>query len=175
MGNICGDPHHVWIYSCSAISFSPRASPLETYQDASGENGEPEKFWLDFTNFLWKPKVKVKGTQSCPTLCDPIDYTVHGILQVRILVWVAFPFSRGSSWPRNRTRVFCIAGRFLTNWAIREALKASAVFANDSSGRAELGGWVGAITYWCPCFVIIDFIISCWLPTVCHLHVRPWR
>ena len=42
-------------------------------------------------------KVKVKVTQSCPTLCDPIDYTVHGILQVRILEWVAFPFSRGSS------------------------------------------------------------------------------
>ena len=33
--------------------------------------------------------------QSCPTLCDPIDYTVHGILQARILEWVAFPFSRG--------------------------------------------------------------------------------
>ena len=40
----------------------------------------------------------------------------------RILEWVAYPFSRGSSWPRNWTRVFCIAGRFFTNWAIREAL-----------------------------------------------------
>ena len=38
-------------------------------------------------------KVKVKVAQSCPTLCDPIDYTVHGILQARILEWVAFPFS----------------------------------------------------------------------------------
>ena len=46
---------------------------------------------------------------------------VHGILQARILEWVAFPFSRGSSWPRNRTGVSCIAGRFFTNWAIREA------------------------------------------------------
>ena len=42
-----------------------------------------------------KRKVKVKVTQSCPTLCDPRDYTVHGILQARILEWVAFPFSRG--------------------------------------------------------------------------------
>ena len=41
--------------------------------------------------------VKVKVTQSSPTLCNPMDYTVHGILQVRILEWVAFPFSRGSS------------------------------------------------------------------------------
>ena len=39
----------------------------------------------------------------------------------RILEWLAFPFSSGSSWPRNRTRVSCIAGRFFTNWAIREA------------------------------------------------------
>ena len=41
--------------------------------------------------------------QSCPTLCDPMDYTVHGILQARILEWVAFPFSRGSSEPWSPT------------------------------------------------------------------------
>ena len=41
--------------------------------------------------------VKVKVTQSCPTLCDPMDYTVHGILQARLLEWVTIPFSRGSS------------------------------------------------------------------------------
>ena len=44
---------------------------------------------------------KVKVTQSCPTFCDPMDYTVHGILQARILEWVAVPFSRGSSRPRS--------------------------------------------------------------------------
>ena len=44
-------------------------------------------------------KVKVKAAQLCPTLCDPVDYTVHGILQNRILEWVAFPFSRGSPNP----------------------------------------------------------------------------
>ena len=104
----------------------------------------------------------VKVTQSCLTLYNPMDYTVHGILQARILKWVAFlsllqqifstqilnpgilhcrwilyqlnhkgsprilewvacPFSRGSSWPRNWTAVFCIAGGFFTNWAMREA------------------------------------------------------
>ena len=51
-----------------------------------------------------KLKVKVKVTQLCPTLCDPMDYTVHGILQARILEWVAFPFSRGSSQPRIEPR-----------------------------------------------------------------------
>ena len=65
----------------------------------------------------------VKVAQSRPILCNPMDYTAHGILQARILKWVAFPFSRGSSQPRNRTRLFCIAGWFLTNWAIREARK----------------------------------------------------
>ena len=48
-------------------------------------------------------------------------WTVHGILQARILEWVAFPFSRGSSRPRNWTRVSCIAGGFFTSWATREA------------------------------------------------------
>ena len=57
-------------------------------------------------------KVKVKVVQLCPTLYDPMDYIVHGILQARILEWVAFPFSRGSSQPRDRIQVFCIAGRF---------------------------------------------------------------
>ena len=60
-------------------------------------------------------KVKVKVVQLCPTLYDPMDYIVHGILQARILEWVAFPFSRGSSQPRDRIQVFCIAGRFFTN------------------------------------------------------------
>ena len=62
-------------------------------------------------------KMKVKVTQPCPTLCDPINYTVDGMLQARILESVAFPFSRGSSQPRDRTQVSCIAGRFLTSLA----------------------------------------------------------
>ena len=66
-------------------------------------------------------KVKVKVTQSSPTFCDPMDYTVHGILQARILQWVAFPFSRGSSQPRDWTQVSRIAGRYFTSWATREA------------------------------------------------------
>ena len=50
-----------------------------------------------------------------------MDYAVHGILQTRILEWIAFPFSRGSSQPRDRTQVSRIAGRFFTSWATREA------------------------------------------------------
>ena len=65
--------------------------------------------------------MKVKGTQSCPTLCDSMDYTVHGILQARLLEWVAVPFSGGSSQPRDWTQVSHIAGSFFTSWATREA------------------------------------------------------
>ena len=65
---------------------------------------------------IWKMKV----AQSCLTRCGPMDYRVHGILQARILAWVAFPFCTVSSWPRNWTRVSYTAGGFFTDWAIRE-------------------------------------------------------
>ena len=60
---------------------------------------------------------EVKVTQSCPALFEPMDYTVHGILQARILEWVACPFSRGSSQTRDQTQVSHIEGRFFTSWA----------------------------------------------------------
>ena len=64
---------------------------------------------------------EMKVTQSCLTLCDPMDHTVHGILQVRILEWVTFPFSRTSSQPRDRTQVSHVAEGFFTSWATRKA------------------------------------------------------
>ena len=64
----------------------------------------------------------MKVAQLCLTLCDPMDYIVHGILQARILEWVAFPFSRGCSQPRDQTQVSHIAGGFFTSRATREAL-----------------------------------------------------
>ena len=71
-------------------------------------------------------KVKVLVAQWCLTLCNPIDhslpgYSTHGILQTRILEWVAISFSKGSPWPRDRTRVSCIASRLFTIWTTREA------------------------------------------------------
>ena len=64
-------------------------------------------------------KLQVLVARSCPTLHGPMDYSlpgssVPGILQARILEWVAMPFSRGSSQPRDRTWVSCIADRFFT-------------------------------------------------------------
>ena len=66
-------------------------------------------------------KVKMKVAQSCQNLCNTMDYAVNGILQARILEWVAIPFCRGSSQPRDQTQVSHIAGRFFTSRATREA------------------------------------------------------
>ena len=70
--------------------------------------------------------ISVLSPHSCLTLCDRMDSnppgsSVHGILQARILEWVAFPFSRGSSPPRDRTQVSRIVGGFFISWATREA------------------------------------------------------
>jgi len=67
--------------------------------------------FLLFTLQLFK---SVRVAQSCPILCDPMDYIVHGFLQARILEWVVIPSSRESSQPEDQTQVSHIAGRFFT-------------------------------------------------------------
>ena len=89
-----------------------------------------EPLWKTVWRFLKKLKIELSCccylvAKSCPTLCNPMDCSppgssVHGILQVRILKWVAISFSRGSSQPRDQTQVFCTAGRLFTIWATRE-------------------------------------------------------
>ena len=73
------------------------------------------RYWLEL--IIWFSRKKVKVALSRPTLCYPMDHTDRGILQVRILEWVAIPFFRGSSQPRDQTQVSCTAGRFFTSWA----------------------------------------------------------
>ena len=107
-----------WGCLCPLTMLPPRLGPL-----LDSVSGERSKLQLE-TQCHWKVgaghcqagdhgwKVKVKVAQSCLTLCDPMDHTVHRILQARMLEWGAFPFSRGSSPHRDRTQVFRIAGRF---------------------------------------------------------------
>ena len=110
MSCISGRPRPVWENPPMGFSrqeyWSGEPLPRNGIKYFSG--GNLEKWYL---------KVKVWIAQSCPTLCDPMDYTVHGILQARILEWVAFPFSRGSSQPRDWNHVSHIAGEFFTSWA----------------------------------------------------------
>ena len=119
---------------------------------------------------------EVKVTQSCPTLCDPMNYTVHEILQARILEWVAFPFSWGSSQPRDRTRVPHIAVGFFTSWAMREALKyKKGVGKRKSKSRdnceIELMGKDGKLDLtrrepWLPGFCLLGLYYICCMSSV---------
>ena len=86
-----------------------KQKPCTCYTD----NCQTSGIWV-ITNL----RVKILVTLSCPTLCDPMDCSppgsfVHGILQARILEWIAISFSRGSSWPKDWTQVSHIAGSLL--------------------------------------------------------------
>ena len=123
-------------------------------------NGNCVRWWMCsfyYGNHLATYEVKVLVAQSCLTLWDPMDYSppgsfVHGILQARILEWVAILFSRRSPWPRDQTRVSCMSGRFSTIWATREmatymCIKSccmpytyTVLYVNYTS--IKLGGWI---------------------------------
>ena len=127
--------------------------------------------------------LKVKVAQSCPTLCDPMDYIVHGILQARILEWVNFPFSRGSSQTRDRTQVSCIAGRVFTsepqgktkNTGVGSLSLLQQIFPTQESNKVTwiagrfFTNWASVTPFPSICFCLITalllFCLSCQ-----HLH-----
>ena len=76
--------------------------------------------WLKSTEIL-TDSISLSDSHEFGPLYDPMDCIVYGVLQARILEWVAFPFSRGSSQPRDWTQISCITDVFFTSWAIREA------------------------------------------------------
>ena len=94
--------------------------------------------WRSWTAYWPSAWVNAKSLQLNPTLCDPVDCSlpgssVHGILQARILEWVAIPFSRGSSQPRDQTLisyVSSLAGRFFTTSATWEDIGSSIKHSN---------------------------------------------
>ena len=94
--------------------------------------------------------MKVKFAQSPPTLCDPMDYRVYGILQARILEWVAFPISRGSSQSRDLTQVSCIAGGFFPaepqgkpkNTGVGSLFLLQQIFSTQESNQGLLHCWL---------------------------------
>ena len=132
-----GLPHCRWILYQLSHRGSPQMLEWVAYLFSSGSS-QPRS-WTGvsciagrfFTNWairevLIGPREKEREVaQSCSTLCNPMDCSlpgssVRGILQARVLEWVAIPFSRGSSLPRDWTQVSCIAGRRFTIWATRE-------------------------------------------------------
>ena len=110
-----------------------------------------------------------------------MDYTVHGTLQARILEWVAFPFSRGSSQPRDQTQVSYITGRFLTSWATRVSI-GYILFWEPSAGSKEYlssiqllsCGWLFATSWTTACQASLSITNSQSPPkTMCIELVMP--
>ena len=122
-----------WPVFCSPPSASVGSKPwqfLEVGADlkvapTQGEQGETVKrHWCS----LVCCRCFCSVAKFCPTLCDPVNYSVpgssvHGIFQARILEWVAVSFSRGSSWLRDQAQVSCTTGRFFTVWITRKLEK----------------------------------------------------
>ena len=95
-----------------------------------------EEFWADLG--IWSMNASLGGGGVVAELCLTLGTlsslpgsSVHGVLQARILEWIAISFSRGSSQPRNRTLVSCISGRFFSNWATREVFFQSGEVLHD--------------------------------------------
>ena len=96
-----------------------------TYHNIFEDHSSCSKYILYWCFSFWLKWSEV--AQSCPTLCDPVDCSLpgsslYGILQARVLEWVAISFSRGSSRPRYLTRVSCIPGRRFNLWATSKVI-----------------------------------------------------
>ena len=99
-----------WVAAFSLVSLKISTCILDSsiYQVMCFANIFSRPVAFSFLSNIFHLVSEAKVAQLCPTHCDPMDYRVHGILQARILEWVAFPFSRGSSQPRDRTQVSLI-------------------------------------------------------------------
>ena len=121
-----------WFRKCSFSSSCPGAEHVklvlkcyqgEKWRVGQGRDKMGNRAW-PYTHYCIYMKWS-EDIQSCSTLCNPMDCSlpgssIHGILQARILEWVATAFSRRSSWPRDWTQVSGIVGRCFTIWATRE-------------------------------------------------------
>ena len=124
---LCKYSHWGISYIKSACLQRLLGSPHKEQGSSSRTDARKDKGIL-YENFTCRIQCRVSyhlHIYIYPSLCDPTDYSppgssVLGILQARILEWVAIPFSRGSSWARDQTQVSCIAGRFFSIWAIIE-------------------------------------------------------
>ena len=104
-----------WRESCSVVSDSLRPRGLYSQWNSPGQNTGVGS--LSLLQRIFPPQ----GSNPCLPLCRQILYQLGHKGSPRILEGVAYPFSSRSSWPRNRTRVSCIAGGFFTNWVLRVA------------------------------------------------------
>ena len=119
--------------SCSVVSNSLRPHELYSPWNSPGQNTGVGSLSLLQGIF------QTQGLNPALPHCRWILYQLSHKGSPRILEWAAFLFSRGSSWPRNRTRVSCIAGIFFTNWAIREAQRKARQLGRREVGSSSVG------------------------------------
>ena len=117
-----------------------------------------QEYW---SGLPWPPEgiFLTQGSRSGLPHCRQILYHLSHQGSPRILEWVAYPFSRGSCWPRNQTGVSGIAGGFLTSWAIREALDTSKR-QTDSYTITNLTRPEKYVTYFLHCLICSGFVYS---------------
>ena len=109
--------------------------------DDLGELKYKEKKW-SFEFWSGLKRLKVKVAQLCPTLCHPMDYTVHGVLQARILEWITLPFSRGSFQPRDWTSVSYVS--CISRWVLYHlGFPDSSVGKESICNAGDLGSILG--------------------------------
>ena len=134
-------------------------------------------------NILFPLCVCVLVARLCPTICYPVDSSVHEIFQARILEWAAISFSRGLSRPRDWTWVSCLAGRLFTVWTTREVSSLETININSQylsthpehnyySSQQEAVALLQAVTtigapippyYWGACYAVsIEFKTLVW-------------
>ena len=124
--------HEWWAFKWDSTGASPKWEGKASRLCSCFSSTTWNALWLLVVLTHLPVKAKLLVAQPCPTLCDPMDcsppgFPVHGILQART---VEDPFSRGSSQPRDQTRVSHMAGRFFTIWAAREALILQLLFSH---------------------------------------------
>ena len=122
-----GSDRYVWVQRAEVEGGRRKDWFVLPPKQGTGYHNSPSLPTLNPASSLGLKESKVLFAQSCHTLWDPMDYSlpdcsVHGILQARILVWVAIPLSKGSSQPRDQTWVSHITGRFFNIWATREGV-----------------------------------------------------
>ena len=137
MGALWQLPLSTSMDTASPIIFLQPADLIEGQGQMEGKSDMKNKLLLQLVSSLlwvlyglnhlpkWSEVKWSEFAQLCLTLCDPMDcslsgFSVYGIFQAKVLEWVAISFSRGSSWPRDRTQVSHIAGRCFTLWGTRE-------------------------------------------------------
>ena len=126
------------------------------------------RFFFKFSCLFYDPTLVI---QSCPTLCNPMDYSligssVHGILQARILEWVVIPFSRGSSWPRDWTWVFCMQVGSLPSEPPGKAMDVGNLFSCSSAFSKP------------SCYIwqfLVQILLKCSLKDFEHYFASMWN